>query len=423
MEYIDILKDKPRNREAVIINGNVHTYGELYDEAIKLRSTFRVGEKKSVFVIKEDGIWHQLLYFFACSGTKHVPLIVASDSKLSTGDDIFDIDVPDNSVMAVMTSGTTGVPKILFRDYESWGDFFPIQNEIFGIDADSRMFVQGSLAFTGNLNLYMGHLFAGGTIVAEDKFYPEQWESIILNNNVNTIYLIPSKLLLLNRVCKHTNDNIKIIISGSQSLGREDAERLKEIFPDVHITLYYGASELSYVTYVRDEDMTDERNLIGRPFPGVKVYVRNEEIYVDTPYHAEGVEVPCTLKDSGRMDEDGNLYFLGRTDDIVNIRGRKISMVKVENALMEIDYVENAAVVALPKTVADNEKNMEILTAYVKLSDDTKKSGDIKRLLAQRLSAYEIPKRFIYVDELPKNVSGKTDKKALMELWKKEHFK
>lgn len=56
-------------------------------------------------------------------------------------------------------------------------------------------------------------------------------------------------------------------------------------------------------------------------------------------------------------------------------------------------------------------------------ADDKKKSGDIKRLLAQRLSAYEIPKRFIYVDELPKNVSGKTDKKALMELWKKEHFK
>lgn len=123
MEYIDILKDKPMNRETVIINGNVHTYGELYDEAIKLRSTFRADEKKSVFVIKEDGIWQQLLYFFACSGTKLVPLIVASDSKLSAGDDIFDIDVPDNSVMAVMTSGTTGIPKILFRDYESWGDF------------------------------------------------------------------------------------------------------------------------------------------------------------------------------------------------------------------------------------------------------------------------------------------------------------
>lgn len=72
--------------------------------------------------------------------------------------------------MAVMTSGTSGENKLLFRTFESWYDYFPIQNEIFHITPESRLFMQGSLAFTGNMNLYMAQLSAGATILSEDRF-------------------------------------------------------------------------------------------------------------------------------------------------------------------------------------------------------------------------------------------------------------
>lgn len=62
--------------------------------------------------------------------------------------------------MGAMTSGTTGRAKVLFRTYESWAGFFEEQNRVFGVTPDSCMFAQGSLAFTGNLNLYMGALYA-----------------------------------------------------------------------------------------------------------------------------------------------------------------------------------------------------------------------------------------------------------------------
>lgn len=154
-------------------------------------------------------------------------------------------EIPDEVCMAVMTSGTTGVPKILYRTYESWADFFPIQNEIFGIGENSRLFVQGSLAFTGNLNLVMAQLYAGAVTIVENRFNPKQWEKTIKQWEADTIYLIPSKLMCIPECFKEKNVNIKMILSGSQSLGRKDAESLKDISRyESHFVLWCKRVEL-----------------------------------------------------------------------------------------------------------------------------------------------------------------------------------
>ena len=349
MQYIDYLTKQPVDKDAIIINGDCYTYGTLYALVQDARARLPQFTEKHLYPIRETGILKQLILFLACAGTNQVPVIVPADSKLEVTDPLLDTPVPERAAMAVMTSGTTGIPKILFRSFESWADFFPIQNEVFGVDADSRLFVQGSLAFTGNLNLYMGQLAAGGTLIAEDVFLPGKWEQVMERERANGIYLIPSKLLMLPRVFKSVNPNIRTIISGSQSLGKNDAETLKKIFPNTEITLYYGASELNYITYVKSADMTEERNLIGKPFPGVRVFIQDDEMYVDNAFHVENITVPYSLKDSGRMDAQGNFYFLGRTDDIVGVRGRKVSMMKIENALEEVAGITEAAVVQLPK--------------------------------------------------------------------------
>ena len=82
--------------------------------------------------------------------------------------------------MAVMTSGTTGIPKIYFRTCESWAGFFGVQNKIFQVTKDIRLFTQGSLAFTGNLNLYLAQFYAGGTVIAQETFWPKSWQQAIV---------------------------------------------------------------------------------------------------------------------------------------------------------------------------------------------------------------------------------------------------
>lgn len=411
MDYFKLFKNVNPCKTAIIEDGNVYTYGQVSDMALALARGLL---KKKVFIIKEDSILKQLVTFLACNAAGIVPLVVPSDAKKLPGIN----DVPEDACMAVMTSGTTGVPKILYRTYKSWADFFPVQNEIFGIDKESILFAQGSLAFTGNLNLYMAQFYAGGTVVAENKFNPRRWADIIKKENVNAIYLIPSKLMLLSDIVEECNYNVKSVISGSQSLGLADARKLKKVFPMSDITLYYGASELSYVTYVKDKDMKPDRNFIGKPFPGVKVSIKDGMIYVDSKYHAEGINCPYSVSDNGYMDAEGNLYFKGRSDDIVLIHGRKISLVNIENELEKMEDIHEAAAVS----VMDKQKN--ILIAFISIKPGNVNTnvniGNISSNLRKRLAHYEMPCKIIVLDEIPHNGSGKKDKKKILEIYKQK---
>lgn len=404
MDYLQMLKEQPQEKMALVEDSEAYTYARLVQEAQELRAALAYSEP-AVF-IHEDSIARQLVRFVAYSGTKTVPIIATEVSRTQQ----FDVGaIPEAACMGVMTSGSTGKSKLLWRSYHSWADFFPEQNRVFGVDNETVIFCQGSLAFTGNLNIYMGVLAAGGTLIVTQRFRPRHWLELMAENGVNAIYLIPSKLLLLPKFMREPNTRVRSIISGSQSMGRVEADKLLDVFPEAEITLYYGASELNYITYIKDSEMTDDRTLIGRPFAGVQVSVVDEEIFIDTPYHVEAISLPFSLKDRGRLDAEGRLHFLGRTDDILSVNGRKVSAVKVSRALMDVPDVEEAAVLVVHVDDAD------VLTAFVGAVQEYSKQQLVK-LLRASLEDYELPKQFIFLPELPHNESGKVDKAALKGL-------
>ena len=404
-DYLAMLADKPQDKLALLDDATSFTYGQLVAAASKLRE--RADFSQPAVFIHEDTIAQQLLQFVAYSGTATRPIIATELSR----NQHFDVgQIPPKACMGVMTSGSTGKSKLLWRDYHSWADFFPEQNRIFGVDEATIIFCQGSLAFTGNLNIYMGVLAAGGTLIVTEKFRPRHWLQLMEQYAVNTIYLIPSKLMLLPKFMNVPNEQLRHIISGSQTMGRQEADKLLALFPKAEITLYYGASELNYITYIKDKDMTDDRTVIGQPFAGVGISINNEEIFIDTPYHVENITLPFSLKDRGYVDERGWLHFLGRTDDICNVNGRKVSSVKVTTALNDIEGVVEAAV--LSRHIAD----ADVLVAFVASTTSYTKQELVRRL-RERLEDYELPKQFIFLEQLPRNESGKIDKLAL-EKWK-----
>ena len=404
-DYLAMLAAQPQEKLALVDDATSFTYGQLVAAASKLRE--RADFSQPAVFIHEDTIAQQLLQFVAYSGTATRPIIATELSR----NQHFDVgQIPPKACMGVMTSGSTGKSKLLWRDYHSWADFFPEQNRIFGVDEDTIIFCQGSLAFTGNLNIYMGVLAAGGTLIVTEKFRPRHWLQLMEQYAVNTIYLIPSKLMLLPKFMSVPNEQLRYIISGSQTMGRQEADKLLAVFPKAEITLYYGASELNYITYIKDKDMTDDRTVIGQPFAGVGISINNEEIFIDTPYHVENITLPFSLKDRGYVDERGWLHFLGRTDDICNVNGRKVSSVKVTTALTDIEGVVEAAV--LSRHIAD----ADVLVAFVASTTSFTKQELVKRL-RERLEDYELPKQFIFLEQLPRNESGKIDKLAL-EKWK-----
>lgn len=430
MDYLSMLKQHPQSKLALVDAGTEYTYGDL----IKLAEAIRAQAKftETVIFIHEEKIADQLITFLAYSGTATIPIIATDASK---GQEFIIDHIPPAACMGVMTSGSTGKSKLLWRSYRSWADFFPEQNRVFGVNYDTVIFCQGSLAFTGNMNIYMSILYAGATLIVTEKFRPKEWLNLMEQYKVNTLYLIPSKLLLLPRAFNNTNDNIKHIIAGSQSMGRAEADKLLKIFPNTEITLYYGASEMNYITYIKDKEMTEDRTDIGLPFNGVKIKVVNEEIFIDNNYHVEEIEMPFSLKDRGFIDKNGRLHFLGRTDDILGVNGMKISSQKIEMVLKELPQVIEAKVLSL------HIGDQDILTAFLgtELTEEENgialnaekaegvlaptpatnakqmsKSELVKLLKTSILDEHEIPKQFIFMPALPKNESGKIDKRKLI---------
>ena len=305
-----------------------------------------------------------------------------------------------SNAFEVKTSGSTSTPKTLLRSFDSWLNFFPTQNKIFHVDDSSQLFMHGSLDFTGNLNTLLAVLHAGGSVITSDKFSPRKWLRLI--KSATNVYLVPAKLNLISD--GEPFDNIKSIFTGSQILTETQSLKLIKKFPNAELILYYGASELSFVTYkkISADNAGDVHNL-GQPFDGVKIFIRDGLIYVDTPVHAENIPNPATVGDFGHFDGK-DLIFEGRGEDFINRGGVKISALGIEREISALNGVEAVAVVK----VADRLRG-DNFVAYVLRSVD-------KKIIRQAFKPAESPKDIIFVKSLPLNQSGKVDKKSLKQL-------
>lgn len=436
--YYEMIKAVQPDRVALIEDGRIYTYGDIIRQADDVADQCKgilagspeknictgnseknvAAELGSVIILEndiclivKDTVALELVYFIGIMKTGKVPVICGSYPDNDELDTIKSIEVPYGAIMGVMTSGTTGSSKVLFRTMESWADYFPVQNKLFSMGGHTVLFTHGSLSFTGNLNLYMGLMHDGGRIVTTRKFDPRYWAKCIDENYVNYIYLIPVKMMALvksyskaggqaDNIC---NAAIKHYITGSQSFGAEEAARVKRIFPECDMLVYYGASEINYITYLTDREFTEDSRLVGRPFPEVDVSIEDDVFVVANSFGVIGAPRPYKTNDLGFEDEEGRFYFLGRADDIIVVNGRKLSAYKIEEALRKYLGVKNVAV----KSVKNGDD--ESIWAYYE--SETEKTDEsyvnIRQSLADVLEACEIPKHFVRVDSLQKTESGK----------------
>lgn len=316
------------------------------------------------------------------------------------------------AIFGVLTSGSTSIPKILFRTFQSWADFFPIQNEVFQIDSKTILYLQGSFSFTGNLNMVLSVLAVGGTLIGSSHLRAKRWIQEIEKFSSTHMYLIPAKLSALTSQIKTPIGSVQKILSGSQLLHEKAVKKLYQGFPSSEIILYYGASETNYISWLTGKEILKKPESVGKPFPQVEVWVEKGEIFVDSEYLAIGVSKPCTVGDRGWMDEAGDLIFQGRGDDHFNIRGSQISKIKILKSMEEIPEIKEAEVLSFR-----DEKNELRLAAFLVADPATKRK--IVRELKQFLRPWEIPTRFYFFSELPMTSAGKVDRRQLLKQIKK----
>ncbi len=478
MDYVTLLQKYAKEKENtpyLILKDRQITYGQAYKDvrgfvAPEWKQQFPKDYKTSVLILTED-VYHQLLAFLAVMAAGQIPIIGHYDLPQDAGSKLvgknrigFVLEekagkwtlkqgvgepceaeqraaekqnaqetemfepaavgsskivpaqfVPakapfQNACMGVLSSGSTDVPKVMYRTYESWAGFIPEQNKRFCIDGHAVVFTEGSFSFTGNLSIWASVIYAGCTLAVSGIFSCRQWLEMIEKRRVSVLYLVPAKLKALTRYLQKEYPSVKMILAGSQLLGAKTSEKLKKYFPASEIILYYGASELDYITWLSYEEVLRFPDSVGKPVPGVKVWVENGLIYIDTPYHVEGLQQPCTLHDTGYFNEEGYLVFNGREGDVINKGGFKISCTKIENALCSVPDVVQAVV--LPY---DDVGRGQEAAAFVIFDGEISRQG-LRQQLKQQLMQQEMPKRILFLKEIPLNSRGKTDKKRLLAL-------
>ena len=427
IECLRQYKELEPHKIALIVDDKKYTYGDLYDAivSIDINDTSRIvnvaqtkeSPKYIVALIQSQSFVEQLVQWLGVLYTGYIPMVCHNEMDTEYVEELARIiaykGVAPLADFGVLTSGTTGRPKPLWRSESSWREFFDIQNDIFHINKDTKIFLHGSFSFTGVSNMVIAVLWSGGTVITTSSLRPNRWIQLIEEYHVDHIYALPTKLRLLVRHCKSKLDSINYIIGGSQVLDRQLMEQLERICPNMEFILYYGASELNYITYCTGKEWLDREGTVGRPFPSVKITEADDVIYVTTKYHIEGIPDTYTVNDCGYIDSDGYLMFNGRQGDIINKGGYKISIPEMELYLQSLQGISEVAV-----TTINDDIRGEDFVAYMVLEDNIELSKIIERIHHERPSV-EWPKAVLEIPMLPLTECSKVDKRKLKEWYNK----
>jgi long-chain acyl-CoA synthetase len=342
---------------------------------------------------------------------------------------------PRNHEAAVLlyTSGTTGRPKTVALSEQNITSNVRGCCEATGFDHRQVMLAILPLFHAYGLTVTMLlPLMTGSTVVISERFAPRTVLSTIEKYRVTCIVAVPSQYRVLAMDPTPCDaSSLWLCIAGAERLPDTTEREFTARFG--HPVLPgYGATELSPVVALNIPE-TNRPASVGKPLPGVKVTIRGEEgnlcsvgeigeICVEGPNVMLGYlnDPEATAKkirnavlytgDKGFFDADGYLYISGRADEMVKVGGEKIYPVELENAIERIEGVEEVAVIALP----DPRLGFR-LHAFVQRKPGAQlDEGMLRAACREVLEPYKIPRTFTFVDNLPRTMTGKTDKRSLV---------
>jgi acyl-CoA synthetase (AMP-forming)/AMP-acid ligase II len=346
----------------------------------------------------------------------------------------------------IYTSGSTGEPKGVMHTHQSM--MFAMQSlvEYLRMDKTDRLLCLLPLAFDYGLYQLLMTFYTGATLVLERSFtYPAQAINMIEAECVTVFPGVPTIFTMLLAAHEHKPlcfPKIRRITNTAAALPPSFNSRLREIFPNADIYRMYGLTECKRVSYLPPEQIDQKPESVGIAIPGTEVmvldssgqpvkpgevgtlYVRGSHVMLGywnqpektahmlKPGLLPGERVLCT-HDLFTVDEDGYLYFIGRTDDIIKSRGEKISPLEVETVIYGIPGVREVTVLGIPDTLM----GQAVIAFVTVIKGSSITEGLIKKLCKDKLEAFMVPKHVKFIAELPKSANGKTDKIALATLF------
>jgi acyl-CoA synthetase (AMP-forming)/AMP-acid ligase II/uncharacterized membrane protein len=358
------------------------------------------------------------------------------DELIAAGDPS-EVVPPDREGRAtILTSGTTGSPKGASRANPQSMD--PIVSLLSKIPLKSRQttHIAAPLFHSWGFAHFSVGLILGSTYVLRRKFDPEECLAEVARHRCDSLVVVP---VMMQRVmelpeetrAKYDLSSLKVVAASGSALTGDLATDWMDAFGDNLYNLY-GSTEVAWASIATPEDMRAAPGTAGRPPRGTVVKLYGEDgkevpagqtgrIFVGNEMLFEGytgggskdvLDGLMATGDVGRFDEAGRLFVEGRDDEMIVSGGENVFPKEVEDLLSRHEAVADVAAVG----VEDKDFGQR-LRAFVVLEDGKDTSeDDLKGYVKQNLARYKVPREIVFLDELPRNATGKVLKRELAEM-------
>ncbi|OMP67255.1 AMP-binding protein [Domibacillus epiphyticus] len=327
------------------------------------------------------------------------------------------------------TSGSSGKPKQFGRHHQSWIKSFEAGLADFPLTGQESAIIAGPIHHSLFLYGAAFAFFTGQKIILLEKFLPHQTVNTIKNASSFAFYAVPTMLESLLKYDLNLKGKGIVFLSGAGWPAERKQEWLKQN-PDAELYEFYGASELSFVSYMTPDDYMRKPDSSGRPSTGVTISIRDGDrilttgekgkVFVKSPmlfsgyaingsYQADiGEDGFYTVGDAGYIDEEGYLFIVGREQFMIITGGVNVYPEEVERVITTHPLIQEAAVTSIP----DVHLGERIVCLY---------TGDIEPIDLQffaksLLSIEKIPRKWVKAESLPHTTNGKIARSELKKM-------
>ena len=341
----------------------------------------------------------------------------------------------EDPFILTMTSGSTGDPKPIVLTQRTKLNRARAAVELYGITASDRILAGTPLYHSLAERLVLIPLLTGGTSILMTRFSPSEWLRCVKEQAVSFTIAVSSQLRQITELLTVSDEpaleSLRCVVSSSAQLDAHSKEELLSKL-DCQFHECYGASEIAIASNLDGASDQDKLQSVGVAAPGVDIKILRKDGQIAAP--GEPGEIICKTPmifggyykrpdltnesmcgdyfrtgDLGKFDEDGYLYYLGRTKDIIITGGINVYPKDIESLLSRHPSVLECAVFPLP----DNKLGEIVAVALVPKDMENFDQRKIRLHCAEHLADFQQPRKYFLLKELPKNGMGKIMKRSL----------
>jgi len=349
----------------------------------------------------------------------------------------------ERTAYIMFTSGSTGKPKGVRVAHRAIGNRLRWARAVYPMDERDRFLQLASFSFDISIWEIMAPLISGGTLVMSPPGVyrdPARLAATIETMAITAVHFVPSMMQNLLQTAPDALRGVRLLFCGGEAMSAELMGRLLAA-TDAACHHFYGPTEAAINVTAWDCRSGDGRVSIGRPIANTRLYVLDEtlepvpvglwgQLYLAGRSLARGYHrraavtaenfIPDPFADSGgerlyrtgdlvRYRDDGNLEFKGRIDTQQKLRGVRIEPGEIESVVKDFGGILEAVA-----AIREDRSEQQLVVYLVREpGDDAALLEGLRAFLRERLPAYMMPNRFVFLERLPLTPNGKLDRAAL----------